>query len=450
MTRRLWPRTMAGQFTAMLLAGLLVTQLAAILLLRLNAQMLNPVSRDQVLDRLVIAWRLLQQAPTGATADLLEAVSSPGARFWIGEAPAGAQHFSREEQRVLEGLRQRMGRADTTGLWTDLGQEEDGPWLCERDPEEGWCMVSLNSAIELEDGRWLHSEQHPLGAYQWWRLLRFALPASVFPVLLIALFLTWKALRPIKALARAAERVSRGERVPPLPPAGPLELREVSAAFNLMQEKLRRFVDDRTQMLAAISHDFRTPITSLRLRAEMVDDAVQRAAMIRTLDDMRVMVEQTLSFAQDEGAQEATQDLDLQALLLELQATRQTLGQTVTLGELPEASHYRGQPVALKRALRNLVDNAVRHGGSAHITLSRAAPTGWRIDIDDHGPGLPEAMLERVFMPFVQLGPARNREQGGGVGLGLAIARSCARAHGGDVSLANRSEGGLRATISLP
>lgn len=450
MTRRLWPRTMAGQFSALLLAGLLLTQLVGILLLRLNAQMLNPVSRDQVLDRMVIAWRLLQQAPPARTPDVLAAVTSPGARFWIGEAPAALPPFSTEEHRVLDGLRQRLGRADTKGLWTDLGQEEDGPWLCERDPEEGWCMVSLSTAIELGDGRWLHGEQHPLGAYQWWRLLRFALPASVFPVLLIALFLTWKALRPIKALARAAERVSRGERVPPLPPTGPLELREVSSAFNLMQDKLRRFVDDRTQMLAAISHDFRTPITSLRLRAELVDDPVQRAAMIRTLDDMRVMVEQTLRFAQDEGMREATQDLDLQALLLELQATRQTLGQTVTLAPPPADARYRGQPVALKRALRNLVDNAVRHGGRAHITLTPQPPSGWRIEVDDPGPGLPEDMLERVFLPFVQLGPARNREQGGGVGLGLAIARSCARAHGGDVTLSNRREGGLRATLSLP
>lgn len=450
MTRRFWPRTMAGQFIALLLAGLLVTQLTGILLLRLNAQMLNPVSRDQVLDRMVIAWRLVQQAPADDTAGILDAVGSQGARFWIGGAPRGPHAFSTEESRVLDGLRQRLGRPDTKGLWTDLGQEEDGPWLCERDPEEGWCMVSLNTAIELDAGRWLHSEQHPLGAYQWWRLLRFALPASVFPVLLIALFLTWKALRPIKALARAAERVSRGERVPPLPPSGPLELREVSAAFNLMQDKLRRFVDDRTQMLAAISHDFRTPITSLRLRAEMVDDPVQRTAMIRTLDDMRVMVEQTLSFAQDEGTREATQDIDLQALLLELQGTRRTLGQTVTLAPPPADPHYRGQPVSLKRALRNLVDNAVRHGGSAHITLVPQQPSGWRIEVDDQGPGLPEEMMERVFVPFVQLGAARNREKGGGVGLGLAIARSCARAHGGDVTLSNRPEGGLRATISLP
>ncbi|RYF77088.1 MAG: HAMP domain-containing protein [Comamonadaceae bacterium] len=442
---------MAGQFIALLLAGLLATQLLGIALLRLNAQMLNPVSRDQVLDRLVIAWRLLQNAPAGATADLLEAVASPSARFWIGEAPPTPDRYGDEEQRLLASLQQRLGRADPTGLWTQLGQPEDGPWLCERDPQEGWCLVSLHTAIQLGDGRWLHSAQHPLAGYQWWRLLRFSLPASTLPVLLIALFVVWKTLRPIKELARAAERVSHGERVPPLPPTGPQEVREVSAAFNLMQDKLRRFVDDRTQMLAAISHDFRTPITSLRLRAELVDDPLQRAAMVRTLDDMRVMVEQTLSFTQDEGTREATQDIDLQALLLELQATRQTLGQPVTLAPAPaEAPRYRGQPVSLKRALRNLVDNAVRHGGSAHITLTQQAPSGWRIAVDDAGPGLPEDMLERVFVPFVQLGAARNREQGGGVGLGLAIARSCARAHGGDVTLANRPEGGLRATISLP
>lgn len=240
--------------------------------------------------------------------------------------------------------------------------------------------------------------------------------------------------------------------MPPLPEAGPLEVREVSAAFNLMQDKLRRFIDDRTQMLAAISHDFRTPITSLRLRAEMVGSPTQRAAMVRTLDDMRTMVEQTLSFTQDEGAHEPSQEVDLQALLADMQQAWQAMGQPVTLAAIPEGpAPYRAQAVSLRRAVRNLVDNAVRHGGGARLSLARDTPSGWRIQVDDDGPGLPAEQLERVFVPFVQLGSARNRERGGGsVGLGLAIARSCARAHGGDVTLANRPEGGLRATISLP
>lgn len=450
MSRAFWPRGMAWQFIVLILVGLLATQVIGVLLLRLNAPLLNPVSRDQVLDRHVIAWRLLQQSPPEAAPSLLEKFSSPTARFWMGDAPAAAQVSDPEERHALESLRSRMGQAAGLRAWAQLGPAQERPWLCVRDPQDGWCRIALHTAIELDDGRWLHAEQQPLAGYQWWRLLRFSLPASTVPVLLIALLFFWKTLRPIKALAHAAERVSRGERVPPLPMKGPLEVREVSAAFNLMQEKLRRFVDDRTRMLAAISHDFRTPITAVRLRAEMVSDRALRTAMVRTLDDMRVMVDQTLRFAREEETSEPTQCIDLYALLADMQTGRQAGGQKVTLAPAPPGrTRYRGQLVSLKRTLRNLLDNAVKHGGSAHITLSRQRG-GWRIDIEDHGPGLPEHMLERVFLPFVQLVDANPRDAASGVGLGLSIARSCARAQGGDVTLANRPPGGLCATVTLP
>lgn len=168
--------------------------------------------------------------------------------------------------------------------------------------------------------------------------------------------------------------------------------------------------------------------------------------MVRTLDEMRVMVEQTLEFAQDDAASEPTRALDLRELLQQVEQEQRTLGHDVALAGGP-ALPYRARPVSLKRAVANLVDNAVRHGRRARLGLR--AEGGVRITVDDAGPGLDAGLLEQVFEPFFQLDPARNHRCGG-VGLGLSIARSCVRAHGGEVMLANRPEGGLRATITLP
>ncbi len=247
-------------------------------------------------------------------------------------------------------------------------------------------------------------------------------------------------------MALAAERVSRGERIEPLSITGPSEAREVPTAFNLMQDKLTRFIDHRTQLLAAISHDFRTPITSLRLRVEMVEDDALRVLMTRTLDGMRQMAEQTLRFAQDDAQSEGMQDIDLQAMLEEVVDEHRALGRDVSLAAHAPHAH-RARPISLQRAVSNLVDNAVRHGHHAGVRL--VVDDGIRIEIDDEGPGLPADMLERVFEPFFQRSRARNHSEGG-VGLGLSIARSCARAHGGEVVLFNLPEGGLRAIIKLP
>lgn len=246
-------------------------------------------------------------------------------------------------------------------------------------------------------------------------------------------------------MALAAERVSRGERIEPLSITGPSEAREVPTAFNLMQDKLTRFIDHRTQLLAAISHDFRTPITSLRLRVEMVEDDALRVLMTRTLDGMRQMAEQTLRFAQDDAQSEGMQDIDLQAMLEEVVDEHRALGRDVSLAAHAPHAH-RARPISLQRAVSNLVDNAVRHGHHAGVRL--VVDDGIRIEIDDEG-GLPADMLERVFEPFFQRSRARNHSEGG-VGLGLSIARSCARAHGGEVVLFNLPEGGLRAIIELP
>jgi len=250
----------------------------------------------------------------------------------------------------------------------------------------------------------------------------------------------------MRRLAVAAEALGRGESVKPLPESGPDDIRQTAEAFNRMQERLDRFVKDRTRMLAAISHDLRTPLTSLRLRAEFVTDPEVQEKMLKTIGEIQTMTEATLAFVQEDATAEATRAVDLSALVDSLCDDLAELGQNVRFSE-GATINYRCRPDALRRAVRNLVENAVRYGKCARVSVSRTA-TSIDIVIDDDGPGIPDEAMEQVFAPFYRVEDSRNRETGG-VGLGLSIARAIARHHGGDVVLTNRTTG-LQATISLP
>jgi signal transduction histidine kinase len=282
---------------------------------------------------------------------------------------------------------------------------------------------------------------------------RWALPSllsmAVMAVALslIVILMVRRITRPMAQLAAAAESLGRGETVAPLAERGPLDVRQTTRAFNRMHDRLQRFVQDRTRMLAAISHDLRTPITSLRLRAEFVDDEEMRAKILDTLDEMQRMVEATLAFAREEAAREDTRTVDLGALIESLCEDLAEMGLNVAFAGAARSPHP-CRPVALKRAIRNLVENAVAYGKRARVALERRAEE-FAVVIDDDGPGIPEADFERVFGPFVRLEESRSQETGG-IGLGMAIARSIVRGHGGDITLANREGGGLRAVIHLP
>ncbi|NCY25018.1 MAG: HAMP domain-containing protein, partial [Alphaproteobacteria bacterium] len=258
-------------------------------------------------------------------------------------------------------------------------------------------------------------------------------------------------IRPVAALAAAADALGRNVNAPPLPEEGPSETATAARAFNTMASRIRRFVDDRTQMLAAIGHDLRTPITRLRLRAEFMEDDDQRRKMLADLSEMEAMINATLAFARDDAATEPSVAFDLAALcqtVLDEAADTAPDKADGIIYEGPERLRAQGRPAALKRALANLVGNALAYGGDARLTLANEADAA-RISIEDHGPGIPDSDLETAFQPFRRLEGSRNRETGGS-GLGLTIARNILRAHGGDVTLRNRREGGLAALITLP
>jgi len=253
--------------------------------------------------------------------------------------------------------------------------------------------------------------------------------------------------RPLQHLAEAADAFGSDLESPQLPETGPTETRRAAVAFNRMQERLRRLIAERGRALAAVSHDLRTPLTRMRLRAELVDDEALRAQINADIDDMQAMVESTLDYLRGLRENEPLQSIDMEALLQSLVADEQALGRQVSLtGKV--VAPYVGRLSTLKRALANLIDNAVKYGQSAHIVIEDGA-TELRLMVEDRGPGIPEADLARVVEPYVRLEASRSRETGG-VGLGLTITRDAAVLHGGELRLANRPEGGLAATLVLP
>lgn len=442
----LWPQRLVHQLAVLLIIALLTSHAIAVLLLQRTGALLHPLSRDQVLERLSTAYHGATQLSPGDTTRLLVAMGDAEARFWVAN-DADVQPFSMhaEERRLTDQLAGEL-RLPASAIHMQLERVGGGPAREDVLSPAGWEPLRLRSSIRLPGGQYLNALQHPSGAYEWSRLLAYALPVSIVPILLILLFFMGRVVRPFAALAAATERISRGERIAPLPAAGPREAQELSQAFNRMQERVARHVEGRTRMLAALSHDLNTPLTELRLQLELLDDGSLREDLLESLDELRAMVAETLDFIRDDAVQEPTVRLSLNRLLEDLAQRYRTLDQPV-VWRLGDELFCRCRPLALKRALTNLIDNALLHGGDAQVTLQRHASGELCLEILDHGPGIDPAKLDQVFEPFVQLSGERR---GKGLGLGLAIARACVQAHGGELSLENRAPAGLCAVVRLP
>jgi signal transduction histidine kinase len=474
--RRLWPRRLAGQMIALVLLALVLAQAASLLIFadeRWSA--LRSAEHKHILARTASIVRLIESTPPALHEQIVRTASSRQLRFWLSDqsvvSAADADGDSWLRRRLVGMLDEGPTREvlirlqdDEEHFWShrpDRGEEavreatlgaiaradeargpQRGPWRHHGPPAD------LLISTRLDDGRWLNSGLAvPDPPPRWTLPTLIALAVSALALSLIVSLMVRRITRPMAALAGAAERLGRGETVPPLSESGPLDVRQTTRAFNRMGARLQRFVQDRTRMLAAISHDLRTPITTLRLRAEFVDDEETRAKILETLDEMQRMTEATLAFAREEAAAEDTRTVDLAALVDSVCADLADLGQDVTFSG-PERLPHACRPVSLKRALRNLIENAVAYGARARVGLATTG-TALRVVIEDDGPGIPEADFERVFQPFVRLEESRSPETGG-IGLGMAIARSIVRGHGGEIELENLAAGGLRVTVRLP
>jgi signal transduction histidine kinase len=273
------------------------------------------------------------------------------------------------------------------------------------------------------------------------------LTLSILLGVLLSMLAARRLVKPLSELTAAVERIGGSGDAPPLPPRGPQEVRGTIEAFNRMQERLRRFNEDRTRMIAAMSHDLRTPLTRLRLRAELVEDQDQQQKMLRDLDMMGDMIESVLALARDDAKREPRSLVDLSALVEGICEDASDAGEPVTFSG-PRGVTISCRPTALRRAISNLVDNAVKYGRSAAVILSPETEHVV-ITVDDEGPGIPPSEREKVFEPFYRIDGSRDPDTGG-VGLGLSVTRSTIWEHGGEITLASRNGGGLSVRLELP
>lgn len=306
----------------------------------------------------------------------------------------------------------------------------------------------VHASLRLDDGQWLNfagpipqiesNLPDSAGVYV------FSVAAGVG---LVALWLVFRVTAPLSAFAAAADRFGKTIRAEPLPETGPTEVAQASRALNEMQQRLCRLIDNRTLMLAAISHDLRTPVTLLRLRAELMHDTVEQKKVLDTLDEMEAMITAALDLSKGAFAEEAQRHVDLAALLQSLCDDMADSGAPIELTAHGQVL-YSCRRIALRRAFSNLIDNAVKYGGVARVRLDERADA-IAIMIEDDGPGIAEEYIEQVFAPFFRVDASRSKSTGG-VGLGLTIAQAIVQGHGGEIRVRNGSERGLAVRISLP
>lgn len=459
-----WPQLSFGaQLIALLLAALVVAQASSFIVLTDDRQAaVRAANRAGLLESMASITRVLQKTPAEDREPLAEAASTPRIRYWVSEESA-TPPGPRSSQLALPALQfQRMfiQLREAPRLTVVSGDDDDererphrhtdgvhGPPGTGRPPALGDTFDVLAS-VPFSDGGWLNAQTRIRAEpvpIPWPSLISSGLMAIA--ILLIVGLIVRRATRPLAVLADRVGAFGRGAPSVALPETGPREVRRLTAAFNLMQDRLARFIADRTRMLAAIGHDLRTPITSLKIRTELLDDDEARTRMMATLDEMQRMTESTLAFAREDADTEPLRSVDLNALVESLCDDLAAMGKDVAFaGEarLP----YPCRPTALRRAVGNLVENAVRYGDRARVALA-ATPDGPLITVDDDGTGIPADRIEDVYKPFVRLETSRSRETGG-AGLGLSIARSIVLAHGGELTLSNRKGGGLHAEIRLP
>jgi signal transduction histidine kinase len=460
---KLVPRSVFGRLVLVLLGGLLAAQIATVYInLSERDQLLYRTGGMRLAQQISDIVQLLDSLPPAERRRVAALFNSPPLTVSLDRPPivekeeSGDADFPASMFKAM--LRLSLGedagvRVARSAGAPDFGSRKGPPGM-PGGPRRMWgrdgpptgpyftVQVPLSDAmlVTFESGVVPQAAAVPLRV----ALTLLVLVATVVAISLIAV--RW-VTEPLSRLAAAAERLGANIHEAPLPEDGPVEVRRAAKAFNAMQRRLSRFISDRVRVLAAMSHDLKTPITRMRLRTEMLEDEALRAKFERDLSEMESMVTQALEFMRDSSADETVRQVDVMALLGTLQSDYRDSGKSVEIaGRI--AQPFAARPLALRRCLTNLVENAVRYGGTAMIEVEEGARE-IAVRIRDRGPGVPEAELEQVFEPFYRGEASRSRETGG-TGLGLGIARNIARAHGGDIVLRNRPGGGLEALLTLP
>jgi signal transduction histidine kinase len=463
---RLLPRSLFGRLLLFLTGGLIAAQLiSAAILLQDREQVLHRAVGGHIAQRIAAIVNLLDALDDAERQRLVAALDLPPTRLSL-DRPWLAAADDRYQARLFRALLARQLGPERR-FQVEMTDEpppmppprpyrprQDDP---DRPPPDRppWRMQAMRLGlsnfivqVRLRDDAVVTFQQMlPEEVIVWPLRLLLILLVLLISVAILAALAVRALTRPLAVLAAAATELGRDIRRLPLAEAGPLEVRQAAQAFNTMQDRLIRYLEDRNRILAAVSHDLKTPITRLRLRTELLDDSPLRAKFQADLDDMQRMTQTALDFLRGGEETEPIVALDVNALLETMQEEIEDSGHALRIVGAARQP-LRCRPLALKRCLGNLLDNALNYGQRAEMTLADT-PERLTLIVRDHGPGIPAAELERVFAPFYRLESSRGRDTGG-VGLGLSIARNIARAHGGELILRNHPHGGLEAVLDVP
>ncbi len=465
---QLLPKTLFGRLVFVLLVGLIIAQsMSTFILLLDRGSVVYQAIQTNLIERASGIVKLLNALPAESRVAILPLFSSNDLHVYLSERALSKVHANAAETPATALVKSQLLKQLPEGSEVSVsldGSLMNSPMLDSHMshmmfakpssmhpnpmPQQHSMVSSFHIQIRLQDGSWVIFEHGISDEFFNWPLrLLSILGILLLSVIALSLVAVSLIIKPLSQLRHAAEGLGKDIMQSPLAEKGPIEIKQTAIAFNTMQRRLRNYIDDRAQILAAVSHDLKTPLTRLRLRAELLDDEAQRDKTLQDLDEMESMVNATLDFMRGISNNEVRQGIDIMALLESLQADAQESGGDVKIeGSVSEP--FFGKPLALKRCVVNLLENALRYASKVSIAVSIQGQT-LLIAVCDRGPGIPEKDLVNIFEPFFRLESSRARKTGGS-GLGLGIARNIARAHGGDLVIFNRSDGGLCAEIQLP
>ena len=406
----------------------------------------EPLEESSLLRDVIVTTRIIEAVPPALRPSLASAATSGSSRaYWFG-ANSQAVSFLEVQGNTDDPGARRIGAAlhhEAIVLRVSRSRALPSGFPLNSSGSAGWLL-----AVRLQDGSWT---VFTTPVRMWGPPVRVLVLIWVF-FLAISMFV-FTALaarqfaRPIKKLAAAVREFGVNPQSPAITESGPRELRQVIRTFNQMRAQIQRFIAHRTLMLAAISHDLRTPLTRMRLRGELIEDPEQQARHFRDVDDMQAMVDGALAFFRDDAVTETATHFDLPQMLITI--VNDYADRQIDLHYVgPAHAVYTGRPLALKRAVTNLVENALKYATPPSLELLQEAGS-CVVVVRDRGPGIPEHALENVFLPYYRVEKSRNRNTGG-VGLGLTVVRAIVQDHGGEVMLKNSPSGGLEARVQLP
>ena len=448
--RRLAPTSLQGQMVAVLalsLAALFSTLMVLELIERRDA--VETAESSHTLERLKRLYPLIERIPAPDLPAFIDIASSCHAGHTVTDSPFPSNESMAETRGLHEQIarelsvdpqRVRVGRVRVT--------REDFSYRKCRDAEIQLPADAIVIGVQLASGQWLNTEVHPHESHIREKLGGMLRVGGAFIVVgAIAIWFMRRLNKPLNSLTAAAQRFGSGLQPSMLEEDGPADLRRAIRAFNVMQQQVTEEIARRTSTLAAISHDVRTPLTALRVKAELIDDAAVREDMISSIDRMERITASALEFLKGQSRGEPLRVVNLSALLESECIDFEEQGLDVKfVGE--QGIEQTCRPDALARAVRNLIDNAVKYGGSARVA-TQSLPDAVHISVSDHGPGIPADQLQHALEPFVRLSAARE-SNGSGFGLGLAVVKAVAEGHDGELSLAANDPSGVIATIRLP